>query len=255
MTALVWAVLVASLLGSAHCAGMCGAFLAIAVTPGRPASAAERARLHAAYNAGRLVTYLSLGFIAGLIGAALDLSGSLVGVQRTAAIAAGSLMIAVGAAAVARSLGYAVPHPPVPPPMRRALLHAHRAVAAWPPFYRAAAIGLFTTLLPCGWLYTFVIAAAGTASPLWGSVSMAAFWLGTLPVMVSVGVGVQAITGPLARRLPLLTSLLLVTVGLFTLSGRLNLPALDTRAASSIDESIKRVNAAHTQELPCCHGN
>ncbi len=33
-----------------------------------------------------------------------------------------------------------------------------------PPVVRAATVGLLTTLLPCGWLYTFVFAAAGTGA-------------------------------------------------------------------------------------------
>ena len=48
-------------------------------------------------------------------------------------------------------------------------------------------IGLVTTLLPCGWLYTFVALALAAANPLNACLIMFAFWLGTLPVMIGTG--------------------------------------------------------------------
>lgn len=70
-----------------------------------------------------------------------------------------------------------------------------------PPVVRAAATGLFTTLLPCGWLYAFVVTAAGTGSgtPLHGAALMAVFWLGTLPMMLTVGVDCHGSPGHGAR--------------------------------------------------------
>ena len=61
MTALVVAVFLASALGSLHCVGMCGAFLAIAFTD---VPSAGRWRLSVAYHGGRLVTYTALGVAA-----------------------------------------------------------------------------------------------------------------------------------------------------------------------------------------------
>ena len=81
-------------------------------------------------------------------------------------------------------------------------------------------IGLLTTLLPCGWLYSFAITAAGTGSAWKGMLAMTAFWLGTLPALVLVGAGVKRILGPMGRRLPALTCVALVAAGLYTLLGR-----------------------------------
>ncbi|RMF85708.1 MAG: sulfite exporter TauE/SafE family protein, partial [Planctomycetota bacterium] len=94
MTALIAAVFVASLLGSLHCAGMCGPFVAFAV--GADAGRTGGAWRHVAYHGGRLVTYSLLGVAAGALGAALDLGGAWVGVQRTAAIVAGAIMVLFG---------------------------------------------------------------------------------------------------------------------------------------------------------------
>lgn len=267
MTALVSAVLVASLLGSTHCAGMCGAFLAFAVAgpeasgSGGPASTrslvANRARLHAAYNGGRLLTYLILGALAGLLGAALDLGGAAVGLQRVAAALAGAMMIVFGGAALLRASGVRLQKLPVPGALQRFAIRGHRAAASLPPILRAAAVGLLTTLLPCGWLYAFVITAAGTGAPERGALVMGVFWLGTLPVMIGLGVGLQTLTGALRRHLPLATSLLIVAVGMWTLAGRLRLPPMwpSGNVPEGTEASVDAASQLDPSEAPCCHAD
>ena len=218
------AILAASLLGSLHCAGMCGGFVCFYAT-GLPAGRAplHRAAPHAAYNAGRLVSYVLLGALAGALGGQVDRVGALAGVGRLAAIVAGTLMVAWGASTILAARGVAMP-----------ALGAPRRVQAWfataihrlrdrPPALRALATGLLTTLLPCGWLYTFVVTAGGTGSPWRGALVMLLFWAGTLPMMVSVGLGAQTVFGPLRRRLPVLTAATVVVMGLFLIAGRVQL--------------------------------
>jgi sulfite exporter TauE/SafE len=86
-----------------------------------------------------------------------------------------------------------------------------------------------TSLLPCGWLYAFVAAAAGTASPLRATAVMGLFWLGTLPVIASLGIGLQRLAGPLRARLPLVTAAVVIVIGVATVAGRLQPPRLPTR--------------------------
>jgi uncharacterized protein len=266
MTALFWGVFTASLFGSTHCAGMCGAFVALAVgsvdlrIEGRSQPTggdARRAMLIAAYNLGRLVTYCTLGTLAGLIGSAVDLGGSVVGVQRGAAMLAGLLMIAFGVVAILRLRGVRVAQMPMPRGVQRIVAAGHARAAGLSPVARASVIGLLTTLLPCGWLWAFVVTAAGTASPTLGALCMAVFWLGTLPLMVSLGAGIGMLTGRLRRHLPMVTSIALVAIGAYTALGRLTLPALGgiTRADESRD-ALTRVNDLGTgAELPpCCRG-
>ncbi|CAG0949174.1 hypothetical protein PHYC_00089 [Phycisphaerales bacterium] len=241
----VLAILTASLLGSLHCVGMCGAFVALAVAGDK----ASPARLHAAYNFGRLVTYVTLGALAGAAGHALDLGGEYVGLPRSAAVLAGVVMVAFGVSAVLRSLGIRVPRMPIPGVMRSAAEYGYRHVDGLSPVARAGALGLLTTLLPCGWLYAFVATAAGTASPLWGAAAMAAFWLGTVPALVTLGVGVQKLSGPLRRHVPVLTSVVLVVIGVATAFGRLNVSTLGAGIRSADLVSIS--NAAH-ETPPCC---
>jgi sulfite exporter TauE/SafE len=104
-------------------------------------------------------------------------------------------------------------------------------------------------------LYAFALIAAGTGSAAWGAAIMAAFWLGTVPVLASVGAGVQALTGTLGRRLPLVTAVAIVLLGLYTLAGRAVMPAgaFEHRIPwSSNADTQEKLDALGHSEPPCC---
>jgi sulfite exporter TauE/SafE len=250
---LVSAVLIASLLGSFHCAGMCGAFLAMAVAGDDRAT--SKARLNAAYNGGRLVTYTILGALSGLLGAAANAGGELLGVQRAAMSAAGAFLVVYGIFLLLRLAGVRLASAQPPAAVRAVLMRAHRAAFALPPSARALAIGMLTTLLPCGWLYAFAITAAGTGDASHGALVMAVFWVGTLPVMAALGLGIQKLSGPLRRRLPVLTALTLVCVGVWALMGRMTLPAFASapRQQMTIEEVAREASALDAHSAPCCN--
>jgi sulfite exporter TauE/SafE len=249
VTTLVLAVLAASLLGSLHCAGMCGGL--IAAYAGADASRGlARGSSHLAYNLGRLASYAALGALAGLAGRALDLAGTLAGAQRAALGVAGLLILAWGVYALLQALGARVPRVPVPPPLQRTLGAGLRVVGAWPPAARAGAIGLLTALLPCGWLYAFVVTAAGTGGALRGALVMAVFWAGTLPVMTAVGFGLQALAGPLRRHVPVACAVALMAVGLITVLGRLRI--LDIPLPSPPSSVAEAVAQAGDARPACC---
>ena len=227
MEALVVAVFVASLLGSGHCAGMCGPFVAMTGLHPGPRRRPSRWRLWIgptttwAYQGGRLVAYVTLGALAGLAGSALDGAADLVGVQQAATRLAGLGMIVWGGLALLRAGGWAGSRAPragnTPSWAARVLARARarlgreraRAPAAF-------ALGAAASLMPCGWLYAFVVTASGTASAPWGAVTMAAFWLGSVPALHGVAVGVGLVGPRLRRRLPALGAALVLAVGLFT---------------------------------------
>lgn len=260
MLGLLGAVFTASLLGSLHCTGMCGAFIAFAVAGDDPATATTaKWKLNAAYNVGRLVTYSLLGAIAGGVGSAVDLGGDAVGIRDGAAVLAGLVMVLFGAVTVLRLGGVRIARMPLPPGLDRMVTAGHRAAMGMTPIHRAAVIGLLTTLLPCGWLYAFAISAAGTADPVLGAVTMAVFWAGTLPVMASLGAGIQKLAGPLRQKVPLATAMLLVCVGLYTVIARFEVPslahAMEVQIHKADHEMIGLPAGVDSSELPCCHGN
>ncbi|MCA9290366.1 MAG: sulfite exporter TauE/SafE family protein, partial [Phycisphaerales bacterium] len=142
----------------------------------------------------------------------------------------------------------------VPAPLGRLFQRGHAFAMRRRPATRALTIGLLTTLLPCGWLYAFAITAAGTGSAPLGALTMAVFWLGTVPVLVGLGVGVQRLAGPLRRHVPTVTAAALVLVGVVALAGRFNVPALAATTLEPTDaDAIARVQALDAGAMPCCN--
>jgi sulfite exporter TauE/SafE len=237
---------------------MCGPFAAFAVLGGGAGETrSSRLKLHLAYHGGRLVTYTALGGIAGLLGAALDLGGSLLGLQRAAAMATGVLMVGLGSVAVLRFLGVRLPLPTAFPLLGRWIQKGQARAMHWPVGARALVIGLLTAFLPCGWLYAFVLAAAGTGAPLWGALTLAAFWTGTVPVLAALGVGVQKLAGLSSRHVQIAASCLVIALGLLALAGRWELPMAKGTAleppSTTLEGAIERVETLRHEEPPCCH--
>jgi sulfite exporter TauE/SafE len=58
---------------------------------------------------------------------------------------------------------------------------------------------------------------------------MGAFWAGTVPVMLGLGLSLQLLSAPLRRRLPAVTAAMLIVVGLLWLFGRITPPSADAR--------------------------
>lgn len=236
MIELIATTFVASLIGSLHCAGMCGAFVAIATMPtpgeGRPV---PRGVVNAAYNLGRLMTYTLLGGLAGLLGSAINLGGTLAGIERASAILAGGILACVGVLMLLKGAGVRLGRVPLPAFWVRWVSKGHGLALRVPPMPRALLIGLLTTLLPCGWLYAFAINAAGTGDPVRGALTMTAFWFGTLPMMAALGAGIRGLAGGLGARMPIAAGIALVIVGFSAVAGRLIVHSdhgpLTTRAA------------------------
>lgn len=218
MTGAVLAVFGASLAGSLHCAGMCGPLVVMwAGQDGDP----RAARLgHVAYNAGRLAAYAAMGAVAGAIGAAVEVTGAVAGFSGTAAILGGAFVALWGLHGVLSALGVRVPRLTPPARWTRAASRAMGAVQGMPVPARAGLLGLFSALLPCGFLWAFVATAAGTGDPASGAAVMALFWSGTLPALVAVGAAARRLAGPLRRRLPLVTAAVVLVVGLSVVAKR-----------------------------------
>jgi hypothetical protein len=246
MTTVLATVLVASLAGSLHCVGMCGPFVAF-YAGGDASRGARRLLSHATYSAGRLAAYATLGLAAGAIGAALDLAGSLAGFQRVAAVGAGAVMIVWGGLALLRLRGVRVL--PIRAGSGAWLQRAFRVVADRPPLLRAAAVGMLSGLLPCGWLWAFLVAAAGTGSALRGAAVMGAFWLGTVPALVAVGLGAQLVAAPLRRHVPAVTAVLLVALGIFAIVSR---PTSVARAVAAREQTSVPAIPAPDGGHACC---
>lgn len=249
MTGLLWGVLAASLVGSLHCAGMCGPLVIFCGGGERP-----RPTALGVYHLARLIGYTTLGLIAGTLGAAIDLGGEAAGFGRAAAVLAGVFMIVAGLGTflgprlAARRKSASGPGR-VSTQLTRLMGRASKLDA----FQRSLWIGALTALLPCGWLYAFLAAAAGTASPFKGALVMAAFWLGSVPILLGLGVGVGSLLGPLRKRAPAVVSVLLIGLGMFTVLGRFTVPSFAEALGPDAGERALR-GELHSEEMPCCSG-
>ncbi|MDQ3371053.1 MAG: sulfite exporter TauE/SafE family protein, partial [Myxococcota bacterium] len=193
-----------------HCIAMCGPLVGLH-------GGARTLRLALVHALGRLTTYVTLGTLAGAIGHAIDLAGDLGTVQRAATLAAGGIVIGWGVYQLAVVAGWKARTPAVANTAFGEGLHRigtkRAATRAW-------MIGVLTGLLPCGWLWAFVVTAAGTGHPLAGAGVMAVFWLGTVPAMTGVLTFGGPIVSWLRSRMPAVTAIVLILLGLGTLATR-----------------------------------
>ncbi len=201
-------VLIASLMGSMHCAGMCGGFVALSCERG----ASRFARF--GYHLGRLTTYLLLGAVAGKLGMSVDYLGDNLGITGLASYLTGGLLILAGLGSLtARRINL---FKQLPYQGFLQVFSRVRGLNANNPFYPFA-IGLCSTFLPCGWLYSYLAVAANSPSIMHSMLVMFFFWLGTLPMLVAIGSLARFITTPLKRFGPALASILMVAAGFWSL--------------------------------------
>lgn len=185
--------MVAGLLGSAHCLGMCGPF-ALAIGTAAPAWRVNLWR-QGCYSAGRIFTYAVLGAGAAYGGLRLAVAlAAWVNVPALLAIAAGVLLVVQGLFAAGVLPKRAVAAAAACPGAAglRALLTARGSTEVF-------LAGLFTGLLPCGLLYGMLALAASTHDVVRGLGTMVAFGLGTVPALVAAGLG-GGLLGIAARR-------------------------------------------------------
>ena len=177
------------LLGSLHCAAMCGPLmLALPVPAGGPARFVAGRII---YQLGRIVTYCLLGIVAGLVGKSLFVAGF----QKWLSISLG--LAVLGGFLISKRVAVSAPVVRLVGKLKFAM----SAQLKQRSFRSLGLLGLLNGLLPCGLVY---VALAGAAAQ--GNVSssigyMAIFGLGTLPTML--GVSLSGKLFPVAIRLKL----------------------------------------------------
>ena len=192
-------VFLVGLLGGVHCAGMCGGVVS-ALAP-RPAAAAPfpvRVVTRQAtplavllgYNAGRIASYAMAGGLVGAAGSLAWVLGRLLPIQQFAFVAANLTLIAmglylVGSMRVTAIIESAGSHT-LGRVWQRLQPAAARALGRQVPS-NAFAAGLLWGWMPCGMVYTVLLAALASGSPAQGAALMVAFGLGTLPNLVGLG--------------------------------------------------------------------
>ncbi len=174
------AFLVLGLVGSvAHCVGMCSPFVMIVARRfGVPEGRHSAAGAQLWYTAGRVLTYAMLGALAGALGGLVEVAGSLVGMQRAAAILAGLALVAFAMVSLTgwtpRTQAHGAWFGRITGLMK-GRMPGHPVV-----------VGLFLGLLPCGLLYSAVAGAVARGGALEGATALLAFGLGTAPALLGI---------------------------------------------------------------------
>ncbi|HXY96886.1 MAG TPA: sulfite exporter TauE/SafE family protein [Steroidobacteraceae bacterium] len=207
--------LLAGVLGSTHCFGMCGG---IATALGAVPGGASRTGQLLLYHCGRIVSYATAGAIAGSLGAAAGFAFDVSRWSEILRLATAVMVVVIGLdiawSGTARGRWLKLPERWGARLWRRVAPRARGPLPA-SSHARALALGLLWGWLPCGLVYSVLLAAAVAGGAASGAATMIAFGLGTVPAMAGlslVGARLPRPGGSLAR----LLGAALVACGLWT---------------------------------------
>jgi sulfite exporter TauE/SafE len=211
------------LVGSGHCAVVCGPLLAAHLgartsegVHARAAPCGTRAAVQRvlALSAGRIAMYMLLAAVVAAVGHGL---GAVTGIATALRVVAALLMIGIGC----HLLGWSRAVLTVEGSVRAALMrvaHAGQVRAAGHPQSTVLFAGLVWGAMPCGMAYTVVLWAGLSANAGLAPLMMFAFGLGTLPALVTTGLVAARLRRGL-RHARVLAGGALVVLGVFMLPG------------------------------------
>ena len=213
-----WLMVSLGFLGSfGHCLGMCGP-LSTALLLSDSASHSKSIFLKflpvLLLNIGRLISYAVVGAFMGGVGSVMVAGGAWVGLgsplRQVFAIGTGLMLVGFGFAAMGdRGL-----------PQHPLAAKLHNSLNQWMGRWAMASpgiLGLMWGLMPCGFLYVAQLKAAETLTPGSGALTMIAFGLGTLPMMLGVGGLVSHWSRDRSRQLFKLGGVVTITIGILTI--------------------------------------
>jgi sulfite exporter TauE/SafE len=235
----LWTAFLIGLVGSFHCAGMCGP-IALALPLNR-GGWFERISGGLIYNVGRILTYMILGAIFGILGKGIHLAGF----QLWSSVVIGILMIVMvivplifgNKLSIERLFGgYS----------NRLFARFHRLFHAGTPT-SLFGIGLLNGILPCGLVYVGIAGAVNTGEIISAILFMALFGLGTIPIMFTVSMAGNFISLKVRNLISKATPYMVILLGtLFILRGlSLGIPYISPKA----EALTPVVEKAHK----CCH--
>lgn len=244
--------LVLGLMGSFHCAGMCGP-IAIAL-PLHGNTILQKIFGGSLYNLGRTITYGIMGALFGMLGQGIHL----LGFQQKVSVVMGALMIiSVLFPALFRSQ-YSLDKSlfSFVGKLKKSIgkLFAVRS------FQSLFFIGLLNGLLPCGLVYIAIAGAIGTGSTAEGALYMILFGLGTIPMMLGISLAGNVLGLAVRQKINKIIPVLVVVVGLlFVLRGLdLGIPYLSPKK-QMIEQKFENnltgkdtIVVTEKQLPPCC---
>lgn len=212
-----------------HCLGMCGPLTVAFSLSSSGQSAAQKSWqsqlwFNLLLNLGRILSYGFVGWLIGTIGSVLIAGGQLAGIgsslRQGLAVVTGILLIWFGLHQIQPTWLPQLPllHPLLGKVHNRLNQFMFRLSRVSPIF-----LGSLWGLMPCGFLYAAQIKAAETGSPQLGALTMMAFGLGTLPMMLGVGSSTAFFSHDRRSQLFRLGGWVTLVIGLLTLTRNSNM--------------------------------
>lgn len=192
-------VFLVGLLGSVHCAGMCGGIVgALSLAPSArkpfpvavihtrsPVATGAMARV-LAYNGGRLFSYAGAGALAGALGAGATSLTGLATAQLAALWLANLMLVALGLHLMNAWRGLTLLEAAGQGLWRR-LQTLMGAILPLDSLSKVLMLGALWGWLPCAMVYSVLVTAMLSGSAASGAAVMLAFGLGTLPMLLALG--------------------------------------------------------------------
>lgn len=196
-----------------HCIGMCGPLISTFSLAQGKTDSRVRSLLPAmiVYHLGRVNSYAVIGLLFGLVGGAAGAAGPSNSVRGWLFGIAGLLMVLLGlglkgwlpTARLIENNGLA-----------RFTAGRFMALAGTSSMTGRYLLGVANGFLPCGPVYAVAIAALASPTPLHGALTMVMFGLGTMPVLIAVGLGAGRLAPSLQKKFNVVAALLVMIVGL-----------------------------------------
>ncbi len=213
---LLSAALLAGLLGSAHCLGMCAGISGLFAVSSEIASLRAQLPFALAYNVGRICSYAFLGIVVASFGSVIVKASP--GLAGTLRLLSGAIIILVGLK-VAFDLKILNFVERMGTSLWSRIAPAARKLVPVTSLPKALGLGLVWGWLPCGLVYSVLLIAATSAQPLQGGLVMITFGIGTLPAMLLSGLGAASISTFMRRRDTRLgMGLLIIVLGVLTIA-------------------------------------
>ncbi len=209
---MLYTALIFGLLGSFHCVGMCGP-IAFLLPVDRNNKLKKIGQIFL-YHFGRILAYSIIGLVFGLVGKSLNLFGF----QQQLSILIGVLMLAVILIPqkIFNKYNFSKPIFRIISKVKSTL--GKELKKKTPDTFLT--IGFLNGFLPCGLVYMAVFGAIAAGNALHGSLYMALFGLGTIPLMTSAIYLGNFLNGQVRQRIRRAIPILVVIIGcLFIVRG------------------------------------
>ena len=198
---------VLGIMGSFHCAGMCGP-IAIAL-PLHGNSVGGKIFGGSLYNLGRTITYGIMGMLFGLLGQGV----AMIGFQQKISVIMGSLMIISVLFPALFKNQYSMNKSWFSLVSKlKSSIGRMFSIRSYPSLFF---IGMLNGLLPCGLVYMAIAGAIGTGSVSMGTLYMILFGLGTIPMLLGISLAGNLLSLTVRKRINKLIPLMVVVVGIF----------------------------------------